>query len=147
MEDRPCAHCGELFRVNRRAQSTHSYCSKSECQRERRRVGQLARRARDGRPPLSDAGKAHHTVYMRSYRRRGSASEAEACEESVREAGFAGEPASVFVVRGPGPSIRLRVVTSSGADVVVDAIQATETRRGEREGSQVNCLPDKGLTA
>lgn len=128
-EDRPCARCGELFRVNRRAQATHSYCPKSECQRERRRVGQLARRARDGRPELSDAGKAHHTAYMRSYRRRRKGYVAEACAESVREAGFVGEPARVFVVRGPGPSIRLRVVTYSGADVVVDAIQATGTRR------------------
>lgn len=43
----------------------------------------------------------------------------------MTEAGFDGEdPARVYVVRGPGPEVRLRLVTGTGIDVVIDAKEA-----------------------
>ncbi len=124
METRLCAHCGSGFPLNPRARAAHTYCPKVECQRERRRAAQQARRARDGRAPLSDAGKASHAACMRSCRREAARILRE--EGSVTEAGFGDEePARVYVVRGPGPEVRLRLVTRAGVDVVIDAKEAS----------------------
>lgn len=123
METRLCARCGGGFPLNPRARATHGYCPEADCQRERRRAAQQARRARDGRPPLSATGKASHAACMRSCRRETARIQR---EESVTEAGFgSAEPARVYVVRGPGPAVRLRVVSEAGMDVVVDAQEAS----------------------
>lgn len=122
MEDRPCAHCGQVFRPNPRARATHSHCAKSECQRERRRDSQQRRRARDGRPRMSEDEKARHAARMRAKRK------SEDKQDGVMEAGSVGEPAIVYVVRGPGPVTRLRVVTKAGPEVVVEAAAAAGSR-------------------
>lgn len=125
METRLCAQCGGSFPLNARAREAHAYCAKVECQRERRRAAQQARRTRDGRAPLSEAGKASHAACMRACRREAARILRE--DESVTEAGFDGEePARVYVVRGPGPEVRLRLVTRAGVDVVIDAKEASE---------------------
>jgi hypothetical protein len=62
---------------------------------------------------------------MRSCRREAARIPRE--EGCVTEAGFDGaELARVYVVRGPGPAVRLHVVTGAGFDVVVDAKVASE---------------------
>lgn len=142
MEERLCVCCGERFRVNPRARATHSYCAKTRCQSERRRVGQSRRRECEGRPALSEAGTAHHAAYMKSYRddhpayrdhenrqRRERERErepaVEAVDDAVREAGSSDDRAIVYVVSGRGPLIQLRVVTEGGLDVTVRLPEAS----------------------
>lgn len=138
MEERLCACCGDGFRVNPRARATHSYCAKTRCQGERRRVGQSRRRECEGRPALSEAGTAHHAAYMKQYRddhpayrahenrqRREREPAVEAVDGAVREAGSSVDRAVVYVVSGRGPMIRLRVVTEGGLDVTVRLPEAS----------------------
>jgi hypothetical protein len=133
MEDelRPCSRCGAPFAVNPRSRATHRFCSKGACQAERRRLAQLSRRKTDGRPPLSDASKERHAAYMQDYRRAqkrqrkrplspppGASTQEPGA--GVREAGSMGDAAIVYVVPGPGPGIRLRVVSEAGLCATFD---------------------------
>lgn len=125
MEERPCARCGDPFRVNPRAGKTHRYCSKDDCQGERCRVAQRDRRARDGRPPLSETGRKSHAAYMKSYRQTRRRKRSAVVDACVREAGSTGDPATIYVVPGRGPGLRLRVVTEAGLDVIFDTAKAS----------------------
>lgn len=139
MEDRPCARCGAVFRVNPRSGEQHRFCERADCQRERRRLAQKKRRAEKGVPPLSDASRAHRAEYMRAYREertdyREREREAAARRRSegtappgrvVTEAGLDGQPARVYVVRGPESGIRLRFVTEAGWSAILGVTEVS----------------------
>lgn len=137
MEDelRPCSRCGAPFAVNPRSRATHRFCSKGACQAERRRLAQLSRRKTDGRPPLSDTSKKHHAAYMKDYRRAqkrqrkrpvpSAGAPLQGPGAGVREAGSMGDVASVYVVPGPGPGLRLRVVSEAGLCATFDVAEAS----------------------
>lgn len=69
---------------------------------------------------MSEDEKVRHAARMRAKRKSADK------QDSVMEAGFVGEPAIVYLVRGPGPAIRLRVVTKEGSEVVVEAAAAVK---------------------
>ena len=121
MEQRSCAHCGKQLRVNTRACETHHYCAAAECQRERRRLAQRARRACSPAPP-SEASRASAAAYMKSYRESHAPyrqREREAAERRRNEAGSSDLPAKVYLVSGPGSAVRLRVVSEGGLVVTM----------------------------
>lgn len=136
MDERPCAHCRAPFRVNPRARK-QEFCGLVECQRERRRLAQKKRRAEKGVPPLSSASRTKRADYMQGYRRshegyrrreREAAARRRAkspAERVVTEAGLADQPAMVYVLPGPGGSIRLRVATDAGWSATFDVAEAS----------------------
>ena len=73
METRPCVRCGEPFPVNRRASEFHLHCAKDECQSERKRLAQKARRAKQGCPVLGPKRKRIRAGYMAAYRQEHAA--------------------------------------------------------------------------
>ncbi len=139
MEDqKKCAHCGELFEVNRRARSAHRFCRGAECQRRRRQLAQKARRARSGIPPPSQVGKRRRADYMREYRerhpqyrdrerelaeaRRRGTSAGEDEERVVTEAGLTECAAEVYLVTGLQGGLGLRVVGEAGKTITLGPV-------------------------
>jgi hypothetical protein len=110
----------------------HRHCAIDECQRERRRLAQKARRAQHGGPAvLSAERKKHRAKYMASYREehavyrrreRGAAHR----RRVVTEAGSNDEPARLYVASRPGEAIRLRVVTEAGRSIELGAAVTSE---------------------
>lgn len=122
MEERPCSRCGELFGVNPRARATHHFCAKLDCQRERRRLNQQARRASAVDDEPSRAGRAERAAYMRAYRARHEGyrqREQEGARRRRNEAGSTPLLARVYLVPGRGPELRVRVVSDAGLAVTV----------------------------
>jgi hypothetical protein len=90
-------------------------------------------------PITSESGRKRRAAYMRSYReagddyrtrereaarrRRGTASPAAGV---VTEAESGGDLARVYVVPGPGPAIRLHVVTDAGLSVILGVLDGSE---------------------
>jgi hypothetical protein len=122
MEERPCAHCKEGFRLNPRARATHHFCSKLDCQRERRRLNQRARRTSAVDDEPSRAGRAERAAYMRAYRAAHEGyrqREQEGARRRRNEAGSTPLPARVYLLPGRGPELRVRVVSDAGLAVTV----------------------------
>lgn len=137
-EQKKCAHCGELFEVNRRARGAHRFCRRAECQRRRRQLAQKARRGRSGIPPPCQEGRRRRADYMRDYRerhpdyrdrerelaearRRGTSSGAGE-ERVVTEAGLTECAAEVYLVTGLQGGLGVRVVGEAGKTITIGPV-------------------------
>lgn len=122
MEERPCSRCGELFRINPRARATHQFCAKLDCQRERRRLNQQARRTSAVDDEPSRTARDERAAYMQAYRAAHEGyreREKEGARRRRNEAGSTPVPAKVYLVPGRGPELRVRVVSDAGLAVTV----------------------------
>lgn len=132
-EQRSCARCGAPLQLNTRARATHRFCRSVDCQRERRRVAQEARRAACS-SGLSTTGKAAWAAYMKRYREAHAAyreREREAARRRRNEAGSSCVPAKVYLLPGPGAELRVRVVSEAGLAVTMGT-GVSSARRSER---------------
>ena len=127
MEEGTCAHCGARFRLNPRARRIHHFCSKAECQRERRRRAQKLRRVECPLPSTATSRK-EWAARMQAYRQahpdfqeheRVAALERRLARRD--EAGSSDTPATVYLSSGPGAGVTLRVVGEAGKSVTIHA--------------------------
>lgn len=131
MAERNCVHCGGLFEVNGRAGEKHRWCSRPECQRDRKVCAQRTRRARARgakREPRSPAARRAHAAYMAAYRasdpryrerERVARKALRARVRAVSEAGSNSSAAEIYVDEDVEVGTRLRVVTASGKVVTI----------------------------
>ena len=124
-ERRECVHCGAPFDVNWRADEFHLWCRKTECQRERKRRAQQARRAKAKGAEPSAAAKKTRAGFMRryrarhaKYRRRERAARKRRRSSAVTEAGSNDAAAKLYVVDDPVFGTQLRAVTAAGRTVI-----------------------------
>ena len=109
----------------------HQHCARDECQRERRRLAQKARRAKQGSLVLGATRKKFRSEYMAVYRQeharyRRRQRDAARRRRVVTEAGSNDEPARLYVASRPGEAIRLRVVTEAGRSIELGAKATSE---------------------
>lgn len=134
MEERRCAGCGDPLALNPRSRSTHLWCRRAACQRERRARTQRERRADEERQQqaesLTKAQRRKRAAYMRVYRAEHAkyrVREAVARRDRRRgdfgerrnEAGSSERAQAIYVEATEGGARRLRLVTEAGSVVTV----------------------------